>query len=99
LAAENHYPAVDVLKSISRVMNNIIQPDHYKVASKVRQMMAKYKEIELLVKIGEYKKGMDPAADEAISKIEAIKQFLMQGIHETSDFNKTLNDLSGLVQA
>jgi type III secretion protein N (ATPase) len=99
LAAANHYPAVDVLKSISRVMHNIISKDHQKKNSKVRQMLAKYKEMELLIKIGEYKKGSDPEADQAISKIGAINRFLRQDLDEVSNFNQTLNQLNKLIKS
>ena len=99
LAAANHYPAVDVLKSISRVMHNIISKDHQKKNSKVRQMLAKYKEMELLIKIGEYKKGSDPEADEAISHIGAINRFLRQDLDEVSNFNQTLNQLNKLIKS
>jgi type III secretion protein N (ATPase) len=98
LAAANHYPAVDVLKSISRVMNNIISSDHLNGAAKIRRILAKYKEIELLVKIGEYKQGADPAADEAIAKIDAVRRFLKQESTETADFNQTLTTLAQLAQ-
>jgi type III secretion protein N (ATPase) len=98
LAAENHYPAVDVLKSVSRVMNAIVDENHKKNASKLRKIMAKYKEMELLIKIGEYKEGTDKEADEAISKIDAVKKFLKQDIDETSDFNQTLQTLSQVIK-
>jgi type III secretion protein N (ATPase) len=97
LTAANHYPAVDVLNSVSRVMNSIIDQDHKKAAAKIRRVLARYKEMELLIKIGEYKKGTDPKADEAISKIEPINRFLRQDLHEVSSFNKTLNHLNKLV--
>jgi type III secretion protein N (ATPase) len=99
LAAANHYPAVDVLGSISRVMNNIITADHKTYAAKVRNLMAKYKEIELLVKVGEYKKGADPSADEAVTKIALVNKFLQQNIHETSDYSRTLNALAKLTKS
>ena len=72
LGAANHYPAVDVLASASRVMNAVITPQHKKAAGRVRELMAKYAEIELLIKIGEYKPGSDPLTDEAVKKNEAI---------------------------
>jgi type III secretion protein N (ATPase) len=97
LAAANHYPAIDVLNSISRVMKSIVDKDHQKTAAKIRRMLAKYKEMELLIKIGEYKKGTDPKADEAISKIGPINQFLRQDLHETSSLDQTFNHLNKLV--
>ena len=59
LASANHYPAIDVLASASRVMNALITPEHKAAAGKVRELMAKYQDIELLLKVGEYKKGAD----------------------------------------
>ena len=97
LAAENHFPAVDVLKSVSRVMNSIIDEKHKKNASKLRKIIAKYREMELLIKVGEYKKGADKEADEAISKIAAVKEFLRQDFNETSNFNQTLRSLGQVV--
>lgn len=93
LAAENHYPAIDVLASVSRVMNAIVEPEHKEAAGRVRKLMAKYKDVELLVKIGEYKPGSDPEADEAIEKMPQIKAFLRQGLGEPDDFATALNKL------
>jgi type III secretion protein N (ATPase) len=97
LAAENHYPAVDVLNSVSRVMNFIIDEKQKKNASKLRQIIAKYKEIELLIKVGEYKKGSDKDADEAISKIDTVKKFLKQDFKESSTFEQTIQALDHIV--
>ena len=66
LGAANHYPAIDVLASASRVMNALITPAHKKAAGNIRELMAKYQDIELLLKVGEYKKGSDKVADIAI---------------------------------
>lgn len=97
LAAANHYPAIDVLASISRVMNMVASPEHKKVAGRLRELMAKYQEVELLVKIGEYKRGADPMADQAIERIERIRAFLRQGTDERVDFNETLSQMKTVV--
>ena len=97
LGAANHYPAVDVLASASRVMNAVIAPEHKKLAGRLRELMAKYEEVELLVKIGEYKRGGDPTTDEAIDKIEAIRAFLRQRTDEHSSMPQTLEQLAALV--
>ena len=68
LAQANHYPAVDVLASISRVMNRVVEEDHLRLATRMRKLLAKYREVELLIKVGEYKKGTDSVADEAHSQ-------------------------------
>ncbi|MCY4058683.1 MAG: type III secretion system ATPase SctN [Gammaproteobacteria bacterium] len=99
LAQANHYPAVDVLASVSRVMNNIVDEDHLRVAGRVREMLAKYKEVELLVRIGEYKSGSDRLADEAISKIDDVNGILRQGLFETSAFAETIARMRQVVDA
>lgn len=96
LAAENHYPAIDVLASVSRVMNAIAEPEHTDAAQRVRALMAKYNEIDLLVKIGEYKEGADPEADEAIAKMPEIRAFLQQGLHEPTTFDDAVAQLQGI---
>ena len=98
LAAANHYPAIDVLQSVSRVMSAIVDSEHKKAASKFRSLLAKYKEVELLVKLGEYSKGSDPEADEALSKIEKMNAFLRQGIDEKYSFKETIAKLKEIVQ-
>lgn len=97
LAQANHYPAVDVLASVSRVMNNIVDEDHLRIAGRMRELLAKYKEIELLIRIGEYKQGSDPAADEANRKIDAINGTLAQGLYETSSFEEAVQQMRQVV--
>ena len=86
LAAGNHYPAVDVLQSVSRVMTDVTSPGHQAAASAVRDMMATYREAEDLINIGAYVAGSNPRVDLALARIEPIRKFLRQGIYETSDF-------------
>lgn len=83
LAASNHYPAIDILASASRVMNAVVSPEHRQAAGRFRELLAKYEDVELLVKIGEYKRGGDALTDEALDKIEAMRGFLRQ---QTTDF-------------
>jgi len=90
LASANHYPAIDVLASVSRVMNMVVTPEHKAMAGRMRELMAKFQEIELLVKIGEYKRGSDLLADQAIDKMDAIRQFLQQATDEHCDFSEML---------
>ena len=98
LGAANHYPAVDVLASASRVMNNVISDEHRIAAGRLRELMAKYAEVELLVKIGEYRRGGDDTTDEAIDKQEMIREFLRQRTDEESDFGHTLERLREIVE-
>lgn len=97
LASANHYPAIDVISSASRVMNAVISKEHKAHAGRLRELMAKYAEIELLVKIGEYKRGTDATTDEAIDKQERIKNFLRQRTDEKSTLTQTLTALEALM--
>ncbi|NBQ90256.1 MAG: EscN/YscN/HrcN family type III secretion system ATPase [Betaproteobacteria bacterium] len=98
LAASNHYPAIDVLASASRVMNNVVASDHRQAAGRMRELMAKYAEVELLVKIGEYKRGGDRTTDEAIDKIDDIRKFLRQRTDDRAQFDQSLAVLTELTQ-
>ncbi|MDR2934625.1 MAG: type III secretion system ATPase SctN [Candidatus Adiutrix sp.] len=97
LAAANHYPAIDVLASVSRVMTAITSPEHRRDAGKLRAILAKYAEIELLVQLGEYRPGNDAEADQALAKIGAVNGFLRQGLDEKSAFADTLAALGRAV--
>lgn len=99
LASSNHYPAIDILASISRVMNAIVTPEHLKAAGKFRKLLAKYQEVELLLRIGEYKKGNDAEVDEAIEKMPQLNAFLCQGLSERSTFQETIDRLIQEVNA
>lgn len=98
LASANHYPAVDVLASASRVMNNVVTPSHRDAAGRLRELMAKYVEVDLLVKIGEYKRGGDPTTDEAIDKQDMIRDFLRQRTDEFTGFEETVAQLHDIVE-
>ena len=97
LASANHYPAIDVLASVSRVMDAIVDPEHKKAAGQLRELYAKYNEVELLVQLGEYKTGTDPLADKAIERIGAIRTFLRQDTREQMSFAETLEKLKAVV--
>jgi ATP synthase in type III secretion protein N len=97
LAEANHYPAIDVLASISRVMSSVVEAEHRRAAAKLREIVAKYQEVELLIRLGEYKKGTDAAVDEAVSKIDAVNEFLRQGTDEVYSFDETVSRLIEVV--
>ena len=99
LAAANHYPAIDVLKSVSRVMNAVVTDKHRKQAARLRDLLSKYEDVELLVRIGEYQNGADPTTDEAIAKIDDINAFLKQGMDEKSEFEEMQRALVKIVSA
>ncbi len=93
IAAKNHYPAVDVLNSVSRLMSDISEKNHYEAASQVRDMMATYDDAEDLINIGAYARGNNPHIDFALDHIEKIRNHLKQGIYEKSDFKSSLQSL------
>lgn len=90
LAEQGHYPAIDVLASISRVMGNVVTPEHRKAASQFRELLARYQEIEMLVRLGEYKSGSDPVADAAIAQRDSQMKFLRQDTTTIVQFEETL---------
>ncbi len=94
LAHQGHFPAVDPLRSLSRVMPYIADAKHQGAARRMRALLAKYDEIELLVQLGEYKSRTDPDADEALARIGEIRRFLVQGMGEVSSAQATLEGLN-----
>ena len=96
LAHKNHYPAIDVLQSISRCMSMVAQKDHKAAAGKLKNVLATYNEAEDLINIGAYKKGSNSNIDFAISKIDAVNDFLMQDVDSKFTFEETLELLEGL---
>ena len=96
LAAANHYPAIDVLGSVSRVMPDVVPPSHYSSASTVRDIMATYREAEDLVNIGAYVAGSNPRVDHALARIDQVRMFLRQGIYEQSTFEDAQRSLTSL---
>lgn len=96
LARKYHYPAIDVLSSASRVMNAITNEEHLKLVAKLREVLATYKKNELLVKIGEYKRGSDKEGDFAIDHIDKVNRFLKQGIMEKCSYEESMQLLRGV---
>ena len=96
LAHRNHYPAVDILQSISRVMSSIASKEHKEAAGKLKNVLATYQEAEDLINIGAYKRGSNPGIDYAISKIEAVNEFLMQDVMEKMEFEEEEQMLENL---
>ncbi len=90
LAAENHYPAIDIGMSISRLMAELVSPEHKKYASRMRNTLGLYQKNADLISIGAYKKGTDPKLDEAVDKYPAINDFLMQGTGEAFSYEDTV---------
>lgn len=98
LGHKNHYPAIDVLGSISRCMSQIATKEHKKAAGKLRNVLATYDEAEDLINIGAYKNGSNPSIDYAISKIDEVNGFLCQDVDEKFSFEKSMELLSGLFE-
>lgn len=98
LANKNHYPAIDVLSSISRVMIDIVDEEHRQLAGKVVNVLAAYKKAEDLINIGAYVQGSNPEIDYAITMIDRVNGFLRQDINEKIDFQKSRVDLRAIFQ-
>ena len=96
IAEENQYPAVDVLRSISRVMDTIVSNEHRRAAGKLREVLSIYEKQRDLILIGAYKKGNDPGVDYAINKIQLVNDFLKQDKKEKCRFNDTIEQLCAL---
>jgi len=93
LAQKNHYPAIDVLQSISRVMSQIVDRDHKRIAGKLKNVLATYQEAEDLINIGAYKSGSNKNIDYAVEKIDAVNEFLCQDVDEKESFEVTIQKL------
>ena len=93
LAQKNHYPAIDVLQSISRVMGQVADQKHKKSAGELKSALATYNEAEDLINIGAYKKGSNPNIDFSIEKIGAVNQFLTQDLYEKYTFDEEVSML------
>jgi flagellum-specific ATP synthase len=96
LAAANHYPAVDILGSVSRVMPDVVSAPHLAAASTVRDILATYREAEDLVNIGAYVAGSNPRVDHALARIDAVRAFLRQGIYERATFDDAQSAVMGV---
>jgi len=98
LANRGHYPAIDVLASVSRVMGAIVAPDHMRLSQKVREIMAAYYDAEDLISIGAYVDGSDPKIDYAKKMIDGINAFLRQDMAERMSFEAGVDALSELLE-
>ncbi len=96
LANKNHYPAIDVLMSISRVMSQIVDKEHKVVAGKLKNVLATYNEAEDLINIGAYKSGSNKEIDYAIEKHDAVNRFLLQGVDDKYEFPKEIELLNDI---
>ncbi|ADZ84163.1 flagellar protein export ATPase FliI [Cellulosilyticum lentocellum] len=97
LANKGHYPAIDVLASISRVMSNIVSDQHKTYAREIKKHMAVYKEAEDLINVGAYNKGSSEEIDAAIDKMKFINEFLCQSVGEKVEFENTLHHMQEII--
>ncbi|MCR4419885.1 MAG: flagellar protein export ATPase FliI [Clostridia bacterium] len=97
LANRNHFPAIEVTASVSRLMGEVASPEHREAAGRLRELLAAYEQVEDLINIGAYQKGSNARVDRAVEKHEAIMSFLRQGLEEYSSFEEALAGLETLV--
>jgi len=98
LSSHNHYPAIDILESISRLMIDVVSKKQTQLAMQFKDILATYREAEDLINIGAYAQGSNPKIDLALQKIEAFHQFLQQGIGESASMADSLNGLKQVVE-
>ncbi|MBX9447467.1 type III secretion system ATPase SctN [Dickeya chrysanthemi] len=98
LAERNHYPAIDVLMSLSRTMSNVVEREHTRNANAVRRLMAAYKQVEMLIRLGEYQPGHDAFTDAAVSANDDINRFLQQAMREPQSFDFIQSQLAEVSQ-
>jgi flagellum-specific ATP synthase len=96
IASENHYPAIDIQNSLSRLMNQLVTDKHKEVAGKLRENLATYQESKDLIDVGAYQQGSNPLVDQAIRLNQPIKQFLRQKIEEHYTFDETVQELESV---
>lgn len=94
IAQHGQYPAIDVLASVSRLMNDIVSPDQKKLATQLRAILADYEEVKDLVQVGAYVRGSNPRADMALDRINAVREFLSQSEKECVPMERTLEQMS-----
>lgn len=99
LGHKNHYPAIDILQSISRCMSSIADKSHKKAAGKLKNVLATYNEAEDLINIGAYKRGSNPDIDYAMEKIGKVNSFLLQDVDEKYTFEQSVEMLQGLFES
>lgn len=98
IAAQNHYPAVDILNSVSRVMKDIVTNDHYNLAQEIKELTAVYNEAKDLIDVGAYVPGSNPKIDLAISKIDKINAFLRQDVYANYSLEETVEIMNNIIK-
>lgn len=98
LAGKGHYPAIDILKSISRIFNQITEKSHQELANKIREMYSIRDELQTVIELGEYKRGMNSDNDKAIDKEPNINKWLCQRIDERVSLSENLRIMNELIK-
>jgi flagellum-specific ATP synthase len=96
LNSQGHYPPINVLDSLSRLMSSVCNAEQLEKARRLRQLMAAYSSSEDLIRVGAYQRGADPLLDRAIAALPSIKAFLQQQKFETAKFDETMRALMAL---
>jgi flagellum-specific ATP synthase len=97
IANRNHYPAIDVLASVSRVMPDVTVTEHREAANEIKKIMAVYRDAEDLINIGAYQKGSSADIDNAINRNPAVNRFLTQSVSEKFEYDDVINQLYGIL--
>lgn len=97
IAGQNHFPAIDVLASVSRVMIDVVSKEHFSASRMLRSYLATYNDAADLIRIGAYVSGSDPSVDAAIKKIDKINEFLCQAIFEVTSYEETVKQLITII--
>lgn len=98
MATHNHYPAIDVLESISRLMIDVVPQEQIDLAMQFKDILATYREAEDLINIGAYAEGSNPKIDLAIQKIDEFNRFLRQSMKETASMEESVAGLKAVVE-
>jgi flagellum-specific ATP synthase len=97
LQSQGHYPAIDVLESVSRVMVDVVSGVHTDTANRIKEILVNYREAEDLINVGAYQEGNNPEIDNAIRYVGHINEFLRQGVVENTPFQETFERMIGLL--
>ncbi|MBY0385191.1 flagellum-specific ATP synthase FliI, partial [bacterium] len=93
LAQQGHFPSIDILQSLSRVMDKVVGPDHLAAARNLKRKLAIYRDAEDLINVGAYKKGVSHEIDEAVACYGELNRFLRQELTQASHFSETVSEL------